>query len=202
MEIEFTQEEKEYFENEAIIYSIIRTVEVLEKAHLSDKISDDDYNILCRKLISQYKVLVEGLEGSYPGLDGFMQKYNLTSSCKLSCKRLLLGITALDAHGNESDRPKTSNIIAVTQCFITANNALQLEFRSVDKLIPILQDVVTNLGKVVGVPGSYQGGSKMQEWLIRLSRMNAYDELTQEQAQQLEFDIDQAYRGFKDCMGA
>ena len=202
MEIEFTQEEKEYFENESIIYSIIRTVEVLEKAHLSDKITEEDYSTLCRKLINQYKVLVEGLEGSYPGLEGFMQKYGLTTSCKLACKRLQLGITALDAHGNEGDRPKTSNIIAVTQCFITANNALQLEFRSVDKLIPIMQDVITNLGKVVGVPSSYQGGYKMQEWLIRLSKMNAYDELTQEQAQQLEFDIDQAFREFKDCMGA
>ena len=65
-----------------------------------------------------------------------------------------------------------------------------------------MQDVITNLGKVVGVPSSYQGGYKMQEWLIRLSKMNAYDELTQEQAQQLEFDIDQAFREFKDCMGA
>ena len=202
MEIEFTQEEKEYFENEAIIYSIIRTVEVLEKSHLSDKISEEDYNVLCRKLINQYKVIVEGLEGSYPGLDGFMQKYNLTTSCKLSQKRLQLGITALDAHGSESDRPKAVNLIGVTQAFITANNALLLEVRSVDKLIPILQDVVTILGKVSGVPASYLGGTKMQEWLVRLSKMNAYDELSQEQAQQLEFDIDQAYRGFKDCMGS
>lgn len=201
MEVEFTQEEKEYFENEAIIYSIIRTVEVLEKAHLSDKISDEDYGTFCRKLISQYKVLVDGLEGSYPGLDGFLQKYGLVSSCKLACKRIQLGIPAIDIR-NDSDRSNTSNIIAVTQCFITANNALLLEFRSVDKLIPILQDVITNLGRVAGVPSSYQGGNKMQEWLIRLSRMNAYDELNQEQAQQLEFDIDQAYRGFKDCMGA
>lgn len=202
MEIEFTQEEKEFFENEAIIYSIIRTVEVLEKAHLNDRISEEDYNTLCRKLINQYKVLVDRLEGSYPGLDGFVQKYGLASSCKLSCKRLQLGITALDAHGNEKDRPKTSNIIAVTQSFITANNALQLELRSVDRLIPILQDVVSNLGKVPGVPSSYLGNGKMQEWLVRLSRMNAYDELSPEQAQQMDFDIDQAYRGFKDCMGA
>jgi ESCRT-I complex subunit VPS28 len=202
MEIEFTQEEKEIFDNEAIIYSIIRTVEVLEKAHVSDKISEEDYNSLCRKLIGQYKTMVESLEGSYPGLDQFMQKYGLTTSCKMSYKRLLLGITALDTQATEVDRPKTSFIIAATQSFITANNALQLEMRSVDKLIPILQDVVSNLGKVPGVPASYQGGKSMQDWLLRLSRMNVYDELSPEQAQQLEFDIDQAYRGFKDCMGA
>lgn len=202
MEIEFTQEEKETFDNEAIIYSIIRTVEVLEKAHVSDKISEEDYNTLCRKLISQYKTMVESLEGAYPGLDQFMQKYGLSSSCKMSYKRLSLGITALDTQSTEADRPKTSFIIAATQSFITANNALQLEMRSVDKLIPILQDVVSNLGKVPGVPASYSGGKSMQDWLIRLSKMNVYDELNPEQAQQLEFDIDQAYRGFKDCMGA
>lgn len=202
MEIEFTQDEKEFFDNEAIIYSIIRTVEVLEKAHVSDKISEEDYNTLCRKLIGQYKTMVDSLEGSYPGLDGFMQKYSLAASCKMSYKRLLLGITALDTQSNERDRPKTSFIIAATQSFITANNALQLDLRSVDKLIPILQDVVSNLGKVPGVPAAYAGGKNMQDWLVRLSRMNAYEELTPEQAQQLDFDIDQAYRGFKDCMGA
>lgn len=202
MEIEFTQEEKEFFDNEAIIYSIIRTVEVLEKAHVSDKISEEDYSTLCRKLIGQYKTIVGSLEGSYPGLDAFMQKYNLAASCKMSYKRLLLGITALDTQITETDRNKTSFIIAATQSFITANNALQLELRSVDKLIPILQDVVSNLGKVPGVPQSYAGGRNMQEWLVRLSRMNVYEELTPEQAQQLDFDIDQAYRGFKDCMGA
>lgn len=200
MEIEFTQEEKEFFENEAIIYSIIRTIEVLEKAHLSDKISEEDYNSICRKLLNQYKVLVEGLETSYPGLEGFMHKYNLISSCKLSCKRLQLGITALDAHGNDSDRPKAGNIIDVTQSFITAGNALQLDIRNVDKLIPILQDVIACLGRVIGIPASYQGGLKIQEWLVRLSKMNVFDELTPDQARQLEFDIDQAYRSFKDCM--
>ena len=202
MEIEFSQEEKETFDNEAIIYSIIRTVEVLEKAHVSDKISEEDYNSLCRKLIHQYKTMVESLETGYPGLDQFMQKYGLTSSCKMSSKRLALGITALDTQSTEADRPKTSFIIAATQSFITANNALQLEMRSVDKLIPILQDLVSNIGKVPGVPSSYLGCKSMQDWLIRLSRMNLYDELSPEQAQQLEFDIDQAYRGFKDCMGA
>lgn len=202
MEIEFTQDEKEFFENEAIIYSIIRTVEVLEKAHLNDKISEEDYNTLCRKLLNQYKILIDGLGGSFNGLEAFMSKYGLSTSCKLSCKRLQLGITALDTHSTESDRPRTSNIIAVTQSFITANNALQLELRSVDKLIPILQDVVSSLGKVVGVPSSYIGGAKMQDWLITLSKMNAYEELSSEQAQQLDFDIDQAYRGFKECMGA
>jgi ESCRT-I complex subunit VPS28 len=202
MEIEFTPEEKEFFESEAIVYSIIRTVEVLEKAHLSDKITEDEYNSLCRNLINKYKTLVDSLGSSYPGLEGFLQKYSLSASCKLACKRLQLGITALDAYGTESDRPRTSNIIAVTQCFITANNALQLEMRGVRDLIPILQEVITTLGKVTGVPSSYQGGATIQEWLIKLSKKKVSDELTAEELQELEFDIDQAYRKFKECMGA
>ncbi|CAG9323574.1 unnamed protein product [Blepharisma stoltei] len=199
MEVTLSPEEKSIFENEAIIYSIIRTLEPLEKAYLNEKISEDEYHTLCKRLINQYKTISDSLDQSYPGLLPFMQKYQLDTSCRLALKRLQVGMTAAEIHGG-SDAPQMSVIINATQSLITANNALQLNITTVDQLQPLIQEVVTCLGRVKGVPASFTGSAKMQDWLRTLSSMRAYDSLSEEQGRQLEFDIDQAYRDFKQCM--
>lgn len=162
MEITLTPDERQIYENEAIIYSIIRTLEPLEKAYLNEKISEEEYHNLCKRLINQYKTISDSLDHSYPGLLQFMQKYSLDINCRLALKRLQIGITAAEIHG-ASEASQMSAIINATQSLITANNALQLNITTVDQLQPLIQEVVTNLGKVKGVPATYQGSNKMQD---------------------------------------
>ena len=62
-EVQFDHQERMLFETEASIFAIIRCIEQLERAWINDKLdSDDEYNMHCKKLISQYKTLTESME--------------------------------------------------------------------------------------------------------------------------------------------
>lgn len=43
----------------------------------------------------------------------------------------------------------------------------------------------------------FENRGKIVQWLITLNQMKATDELSEEQARELELDIQQAYGGFK-----
>ncbi|GFZ03121.1 vacuolar protein sorting-associated protein VPS28 family protein [Actinidia rufa] len=49
-----------------------------------------------------------------------------------------------------------------------------------------------------GVPAcdNFEGKTKMKEWIARLSKMGAADELTEQQARQLHFDLESSYNSF------
>lgn len=201
MEITFTPEEQALYENEAIIYSIIRTLDPLEKAHLNEKISDEDYHSHCKKLLNQYKMLSQSLGTDFPGLSEFMSKYKLSSLCKLAFQRLSLGITAIETGQTGPEVVSTTAVINTVQSFIMATDAIQMEIYTVSRIQPLIQDIVFHLSSVRGIPNSYQGRAKLQEWLVTLNAMRAYDDLSQEEAHQLDFDVDKAYREFRACMG-
>mmetsp|Transcript_9780 Transcript_9780/g.14587 ORF Transcript_9780/g.14587 Transcript_9780/m.14587 type:complete len:201 (-) Transcript_9780:2603-3205(-) len=199
MEVELTPEEKYLYENEAIIYSIIKTLEPLEKAYLNERLSDEEYNKYCKRLIQQYKTISDSLAEDYSGLSAFTTKYNLNNTYKLAIRRLQLGLTAVETTSTEESASATS-ILNATQSFITASNAIELSMFTVSQLQPLIQEVYISLSKVK-LPASYKGTEKMQEWLQVFSSLRAYDDLSEEQAQQLSFDIEQAFRDFKTCIG-
>lgn len=201
-EVSLTPAERDHYEHEASIYAIIRTLEQLERAWINDKLeNDDEYNQLCKKLISQYKTVVESLEGQYPGLLPFSEKYSLTSSCKMALKRLQVGLSAAEVSGTGgSDKGQGLRIVEATQSFITARDALELNYTEVDQLQPLIQEIVTCLGKVSGIPASYNGRQVMVGWLSQFSHMRASDSLDAGQIRQLNYDLDRAYHDFKQAM--
>lgn len=127
-----------------------------------------------------------------------MAKYNMQS--KLALKRLQIGITAIEESSAKPDQGSGFLIIEVTQSFITARDALELQMSDVDKVQPLIQDIVATLGKVPAIPVTYSGTQKMKDWLAEFSRMRASDCLNEEQVRQLCLDLDNAYHEFKQLM--
>lgn len=88
-----------------------------------------------------------------------------------------------------------SLILAATENFITFLDALKLNMVSKDALHPLLSEVIQSVNKVAD--GEFENRGKIIQWLITLNQMRATEELSEEQARELSFDIEQAYQGFK-----
>lgn len=88
-------------------------------------------------------------------------------------------------------------ILEATENFITFLDALKLSFRAKDQLHPLLSEVIQAVNKVAP---DFEDRGKIVQWLIRLNQMKATDELDDDQARELELDMNQAYQGFKSIL--
>lgn len=86
-------------------------------------------------------------------------------------------------------------ILEATQEFITFLDAVKLGLLSKDQLHPLLSDVIQSVNKVTDKDFDNRG--KIVQWLITLNQMKATEELSEQQARELDMDIQQAYQGFR-----
>lgn len=89
-------------------------------------------------------------------------------------------------------------ILEATQDFITFLDALRLGLLAKDQLHPLLTDVIQSVNKVTD--RDFENRGKIVQWLITLNQMKATEELSEEQARELELDINSAYQGFKSTL--
>lgn len=136
---------------------------------------------------------------------------SLQLECPRATERLRVGLPATveqashgthtpsNAPGGAGAAPSTGArgalILAATENFITFLDALKLNMVSKDALHPLLSEVIQSVNKVT--ERDFENRSKIIQWLIILNQMRATEELSEEQARELAFDIEQAYQGFK-----
>lgn len=94
--------------------------------------------------------------------------------------------------------PSGALILEATQDFITFLDALRLGLLAKDQLHPLLTDVIQSVNKVTD--RDFDNRGKIVQWLITLNQMKATEELSEEQARELELDINSAYQGFKSIL--
>lgn len=66
---------------------------------------------------------------------------------------------------------------------------------SKDTLHPLLVDIIQAVNKVTD--RDFDNKGKIVQWLITLNQMRAAEEISPEQARELQFDMHAAYDGFK-----
>ena len=101
-------------------------------------------------------------------------------------------------HNNQSSsgsNVKGTLILEATQDFITFLDALKLQLLAKDQLHPLLSDVIQSVNKVTD--RDFEGRGKIVQWLIKLNQMKAMESLSEEEARELELDMNSAYQGFK-----
>jgi ESCRT-I complex subunit VPS28 len=78
-EVKFADAEREHYENLAELYSIIVTLEALEKAYLRDSIQESEYTETCDRLLRQYKsnLATESVQAAFGDLESFKAEWNV-----------------------------------------------------------------------------------------------------------------------------
>ncbi|KAG9075432.1 Vacuolar protein-sorting-associated protein 28, partial [Ceratobasidium sp. UAMH 11750] len=147
-----------------------------------------------------YKTMLKLVGDSVPSVEEFMRRYNMDHPAALH--RVQVGVPATIEHSSEqSGSAETAKWVAeTTQSFITFMDALNLRLRAKDQLHPRLQELMTGYAKFKD-SARWEGRGKIVSWLITLNAMKASDEITEDQARQLLFDIDHAYHEFFSSLG-
>lgn len=101
----------------------------------------------------------------------------------------------INAPANNNGGGNGTLILEATQDFITFLDALKLGLLSKDQLHPLLKDVIQSVNKVTD--RDFEGRGKIVQWLIALHQMKVTEELSENQARELELDMNSAYQGFK-----
>ncbi|KIW88520.1 uncharacterized protein Z519_11089 [Cladophialophora bantiana CBS 173.52] len=196
--------ERDLIDSLAEIYSIIRTLDGLEKAYIKDALPETEYSDMCSKLLKQYRSILndENVAREFGDLDTFTQKWDI--ECPRAKERLKVGLSSVETitvakatPGSTAPQGNLSGslILAATENFITFLDALRLNIVSKTQLHPILSDVIQSVNKVTDQDFEHRG--KIIQWLITLNQMKTSEELSEEQARDLAFDMEQAYNGFK-----
>merc|ERR1712007_262250 len=101
--------------------------------------------------------------------------------CPAAVNRLLVsGIPATVEHKAQSSDMGMGTAVAVAECvqhFITAMDSLKLNMVAVDQVHPPLNDILTALSRVPQLSPDFEGKVKMRDWISRLNKMTAADEL-------------------------
>lgn len=190
--------EREMYENFAELYAIIKATEKLEKAYVRDIISSSEYETECQKLIAHFKTLSSTLKDIVPSIERFADTYKM--DCPAALNRLVTsGVPATVEHRAAAVASTTTSAAIVAECvqnFITAMDSLKLNMVAVDQVHPLLSDLLGSLNKLTILPPDFEGKTKMKDWISRLSKMGAADELTEQQSRQLHFDLESSYNSF------
>ncbi|KAL8926930.1 MAG: hypothetical protein Q9172_001591 [Xanthocarpia lactea] len=207
LKLSTTAAERDLYDSLAEIYSIIITLDGLEKAYIRDSIPESEYTELCGRLLNQYKSILkdETVLRTFVDLDSFKSMWGI--ECPRATERLRVNLPATiaepsathSAPPNNSQQSRSSatgsQILLATENFITFLDALRLNMLSKDSLHPLLSEVIQSVNQVTTT--DFENRGKIISWLIRLNGMKATEELGEEEARQLTFDMEGAYAGFK-----
>ncbi|KAI1007388.1 hypothetical protein K3495_g828 [Podosphaera aphanis] len=185
----------------AEVFSIIITLDEIEKAYLKDAIGESDYTEICDRLLKQYNAILkdEAVVREFVDLDKFKEAWDM--EVPRATERIRIGlpstVTAPSISASNSKGVNTNGalILEATQDFITFLDALKLGLLAKDQLHPLLSDVIQSINKVTDQ--DFESRGKIVQWLIVLNRMKATEEVSEEQAREMELDMNSAYQGFK-----
>lgn len=108
------------------------------------------------------------------------------------------GVPASIEHnaGGGEEKGKELHVFHVVQHFITTMDSLKLEMKAVDQLHPHMTDLADSINKVKNLPPENPAKKNVFDWLLRLGKMRAHEELSLEDVRQMSFDLDAAYNAF------
>lgn len=191
--------ERRRCEDFADLYAIARATESLEAIFARDAVAPAEYAQDCTKLISQFKSTESALvsSGAIKSGDSFFKEFQI--DFPRAYERLIrTGVPVTVIHQTHDDRSDTVVVAQTTQSFITAMDAIKLDQKAVDQIQPLIKDLTSSLNRVSGIPADFDGLTKMKLWLQKLHQMRASDELQEEEARQLLFDLESSYGAFID----
>ena len=101
-----------------------------------------------------------------------------------------------------STAQNTGVIVADTVSnFITVIDQLKLGIRAVDELTLCIHDLMANLNRTVGVPEDFEPKRKVHHWVTVLSTLGASDQISEDQARQIELDMQTSYQTYFAFLG-
>ena len=134
-------------------------------------------------------------------MESFKREWDM--ECPRATERLRVGIPATVEQGPTHKAPQQGGgdsadatfLVNATENFITLLDAIRIGLVEKDTLHPLLVEIIQAVNKVTD--RDFESKGKIVQWLIKLNQMRAAEKLDEDQARDLQFDIESAYHGFK-----
>ena len=183
----------------------MQATEYLEAAFSRDVVTSQAYTESCDRLITQFRSTESALvnSGIITSAEDFYKEYQM--DCPRAYDRLMKsGVSAVkllgggqgSASNGGSSEPDSVVVAETVQAFITAIDALALQNYAIDTVQPLLIELIGSLTRVSSLPPDFEALVKVRLWLQKLNEMRAYEELEEEEARQLKFDLESTYQAF------
>ncbi|CAF1245161.1 unnamed protein product [Rotaria sp. Silwood1] len=118
---------RERYDNMADVFSIITTLQALEKAYIKDLVEPVEYTKNCENLLAKFVAAFRAIESEFPRIEDFVRQY------KLDCPAALLRIREGRPITVRDDRGNMGKAIAETvSLFINLMDKLKLNIRAND----------------------------------------------------------------------
>ena len=166
------------------------TLDALEKGYLKDSISEADYTETCSRLLKQYKsnLADETVARAFGDLESFKREWDM--ECPRATERLRVGIPATVEQGPTHKPQQQGGDSADATLVVNATENFEK-----DTLHPLLVEIIQAVNQVTDK--DFESKGKIVQWLITLNQMRAAEKLDDDQARELQFDMESAYHGFK-----
>ena len=175
--------------------------EKLEKAYVNSAVPSAEYESACGELITKYKTLRNTLSDTVPDVSPSWPPTPCTARRRVTGRWACPPIE--HRVNNPSDR-SSSSAVSVAECvhhYIGAMDTIKLNMVAKDQVAPCLSDLLVSLYKVPQLPADFKGKAVAQQWLERLEKMRASDELGDDEVRQLLFDVENSYNAFMQLLG-
>ena len=189
--------ERDTIEELGTLFTIIRVTEALEAAYSRDAVTEKKYSEECLKLIAQFKSTESALmeRKTIKNATEFMETYQI--SYPRATERLIkYGVPSTVIHSTHDDQGTAYLSAQATQAFITLMDAIRLDQRAVDDVKPLIIALCSALGKVPSLSAEFGGTVKMTQWLLKMNKMRAVDEISDDESRQLLMELDSSYAAF------
>ena len=119
--------------------------------------------------------------------------------CPRAAERIRVGVPLTVEHGSNKPAPSTGTnataLVVASENFITLLDAIRLGLVTKEGLHSLLADVLQSVNAITDE--EFENKASIVKWLAAVNQMRVSDELTEEEARELQFEIEQAYNGFK-----
>lgn len=189
-DLDLTAEEEAEIEPLANIYSLIRTLDFIERAYNFGHITQETHIEQAKIILGQYNTLVDTYKEKFENLTEFCAKYDL-NDCKLAINRINSGI------GGE--QTNFGLVMELNQRFNDTSNMFNLRYGEGNQLMigditQIYSDLINCLNKCKGlIPPNLPDVKKLMDWYGIIRSRKAADFITMEEEQQIKLDISVAY---------
>ncbi|TKR94040.1 hypothetical protein L596_008385 [Steinernema carpocapsae] len=181
--------ERDQMENLSELYAVINSLECLEKLFSKDFIPGKDYSRECKKLLGQFKVVLNTVRGT--DVNEFVRKYRINCPAALERIKEDRPITVRDDLGTHST---TADVVSL---FITIIDHIELGFHAMADLQPDLKELHESLNLFGLLKEEHEVKGKVKFWLRTLNAMAATQNVDETQVKQMSFDLNQALDNFK-----
>ncbi|CAF2684418.1 unnamed protein product [Rotaria sp. Silwood2] len=151
--------ERETYDNMADVFSIITTLQALEKAYIKDLVEPAEYTKHCEKLLAKFTAAFRQIDSEFPKIEDFVHKYKL--DCPAALLRIREGrpITVRDDRGNMG-----KSIAETVSLFINLMDKLKLNIRANDMLQTDVRELLDVINRMNLIPSNYIGREKISKW--------------------------------------